>query len=1179
MKTVYALFVGINQYQGGVTALNGCVNDVKSVHQFLEARARSEQWDFKPLVLTSGDPDNPREIRPTRQKVIDSFRKHLTQAGPDDVALFYYSGHGSQEQAPREFWHLEPDHLNETLVCMDSRTDDGWDLADKELAGLIAEVAAKDPHILVVLDACHSGSGTRDLEGEGVRLASVDQRQRPLNTYLKSAQAARAVGSGPDLSKPQQGSDWFALPQGRHVVFAACRPEQKARERRMPDGQVHGLLTFFLLETLRQVGPALSYREVFSRVSALVRNAVTEQNPLLEASQTGDLDQPFLGGAVQPQEPYYSIEHQNANGWVLQAGAIQGIAGPAFDETTRLAVFPLGVAIRPGDKLSGALGFAQVEQVFGAWSKLSLDFAANPAETYKAVVAATPLPPVQVCLAGDDETALKAYRKLKPSLLVRETAERSAADLLLQADRSGEVYHLQRAGDLQALRVEVPKDDPQLVRIKLEHMAQWQQLLRLDNTQTRLPRDAVRMEVYRYNPKTKKGEKFSDLSQVSLPYNPQAGEEAACLQIRLVHTGKVSVPLFCMLVDLAEDFSVYSGQEMFGKGVWLQKKGDEAWTTSPNGEKYFETFIPDELVAQGVSRTTDVFKLIVSTDESDATLLQQAALEVVASARDLKDAGKPASTLDRLLRRFASRAARPAGAGDKLSDWYTTQATVSIERLGDGVAVPAAGKSASLADGALSVAGHPGLRGAKVALLPFGEGKRDLGNLALPAALRSLPGQVQPFELRPSRGGDAGSSVLVLSDVADTSAVNPQQPLVFSATGQSLGQGEYVLPVAFDPEAQVYLPLGIGFSGEDGVTIRIDRLTAPTGDSRSIGGTIKLFLQKVIGEKIDLEKFGLDDNTTRLAAFSLDANGQGVYDDSPLTLKEQVGKARRILLCLHGITGDTLRMATAAFGLQPHPAGLPKLADHYDLILTWDYENINTPIEETAAKLKQALAAAGLGPNHGKTLHILAHSLGTMVTRYFVERDSGARVVQKAVLAGPPNAGTPWAVVEDYVLLGLAAGINGLTALVAPPAAIVTMVSTLGAIVTGAEKIDTTMDQIKPGSSFYRVLNSSDDPNVPYFVIAGNTSKIVYPSAKSAAGERQTLADLAQRLVSEKTRNNLLSLAFFNHPNDMAVSMKSMTSLPEKRQPEPVMVEVAVDHTAYFVTEIGLRAVTQALLG
>ncbi len=123
---------------------------------------------FEPLLLLDNNA--------TRQAVIDGFRQHLRKATQDDVALFYYSGYGSQEQSPPQFWYLEPDRLDETLVCWDSRLEDGWDLADKELAQLIAEVAANGPHIAVILDCCHSVSGTRAPEERvGVRRVPTDE--------------------------------------------------------------------------------------------------------------------------------------------------------------------------------------------------------------------------------------------------------------------------------------------------------------------------------------------------------------------------------------------------------------------------------------------------------------------------------------------------------------------------------------------------------------------------------------------------------------------------------------------------------------------------------------------------------------------------------------------------------------------------------------------------------------------------------------------------------------------------------------------------------------------------------------------------------------------------------------------------------------------------------------------
>ena len=96
-----------------------------------------------------------------RENGIAGFRKHLQQASESDVALFYFSGHGSQEYAHEVFWNVEPDRLNETLVCYDSRALGGWDLADKELNFLIKEVSNNNAHVVVILDCAHSGSGTR----------------------------------------------------------------------------------------------------------------------------------------------------------------------------------------------------------------------------------------------------------------------------------------------------------------------------------------------------------------------------------------------------------------------------------------------------------------------------------------------------------------------------------------------------------------------------------------------------------------------------------------------------------------------------------------------------------------------------------------------------------------------------------------------------------------------------------------------------------------------------------------------------------------------------------------------------------------------------------------------------------------------------------------------------------
>lgn len=219
---IYALLVGINHYDPSnyVPPLRGCNNDAKAMQAYLEGRVAQDNNQLHLKLLLNE--------QATRQAIIDGFRDHLCQADPDDVAFFYYAGHGSQENAPEEFWQIEPDHLDETLVCYDSRTDDSWDLADKELAKLIAEVAANNPHIVVILDCCHSGSGTRDplLSTEATRRAPIDTRQRPLSSFIVFPSELPKAPTTRSLNTPTSG--WYM--HGRHILMAACRDIELSKE-------------------------------------------------------------------------------------------------------------------------------------------------------------------------------------------------------------------------------------------------------------------------------------------------------------------------------------------------------------------------------------------------------------------------------------------------------------------------------------------------------------------------------------------------------------------------------------------------------------------------------------------------------------------------------------------------------------------------------------------------------------------------------------------------------------------------------------------------------------------------------------------------------------------------------------------------------------------------------------
>ncbi|MBD0336836.1 MAG: caspase family protein, partial [Cyanobacteria bacterium Co-bin13] len=115
VRNVYAFLVGIDQYPSPLTSLRGCVNDIETFEQYLHGWIRDNPgYALQP-------PHRLINQQATRQAVIAGFRTYLSQAQSSDVALFYYSGHGSQAPSPPQFWTIEPDRFNETLVCWDSR--------------------------------------------------------------------------------------------------------------------------------------------------------------------------------------------------------------------------------------------------------------------------------------------------------------------------------------------------------------------------------------------------------------------------------------------------------------------------------------------------------------------------------------------------------------------------------------------------------------------------------------------------------------------------------------------------------------------------------------------------------------------------------------------------------------------------------------------------------------------------------------------------------------------------------------------------------------------------------------------------------------------------------------------------------------------------------------------------
>ena len=367
-------------------------------------------------------------------------------------------------------------------------------------------------------------------------------------------------------------------------------------------------------------------------------------------------------------------------------------------------------------------------------------------------------------------------------------------------------------------------------------------------------------------------------------------------------------------------------------------------------------------------------------------------------------------------------------------------------------------------------------------------------------------------------------NVLELSGVNDPALVTPDSPLRVTIP-RPLGPGEHVLPVAFDGE--FYLPLGRAEAAGGETRVILERLPRPTeAETRSLGGALRILFQKVVARA-----FGTEYRYPILAAAEVGEDFQVRYEPDPAVVRARVQQANRIALFVHGIIGDTREMAASL-----RRAGV---ADRYDLVLTFDYENLQDPIAETARALKGRLEAVGLGPDHGKALDIVAHSMGGLVSRWFIEREGGNRVVRRLVMLGTPNGGSPWPRVQDWATTALAVGLNELSK-VAWPA------SVLAGLVQAVEAVDVTLDQMVPDSDFLKDLLRQPRPEDPLHHDRGQ--HVADPGDDGGRERRSRLRRLLARLWSDRTKYDLADLFFGGSENDIAVSLDSMRHLAEGRR-------------------------------
>ena len=102
---------------------------------------------------------------------------------------------------------------------------------------------------------------------------------------------------------------------------------------------------------------------------------------------------------------------------------------------------------------------------------------------------------------------------------------------------------------------------------------------------------------------------------------------------------------------------------------------------------------------------------------------------------------------------------------------------------------------------------------------------------------------------------------------------------------------------------------------------------------------------------------------------------------------------------------------------------------------------------------------------------------------------------------------------------------------------------------------------MNPTSEFITTLNTSDDPGVPYTILAGDIRDFEEASDEFAA-----------KLIAKVGSGIVFDTLYRDAGHDIAVSLDSIRSVPDVRDPAPQKTNVICHHLNYFVSEAGLRA-------
>ncbi|HPD60311.1 MAG TPA: caspase family protein, partial [Thermodesulfobacteriota bacterium] len=239
----------------------GCVNDVTNIRDIL----------LKYFGFTTKDIRVLTDERATRKNILSRLSWLVGKARAGDCLLFHYSGHGSQI-IDRDGDELK-DRMDE-IICPHDMDWDGNFITDDDLRNQFKNLS-QEVNLEVLLDSCHSGTGTREMMGITALPMELSFKPRFLPPPVDIA--CRADDDDIEVRRLLKGNNPL-----NHVLFAGCRDNQTSADAYI-NGSYNGAFTYYLAKHLRDMQGNISRSELIKRVRASLKFNGFSQVPQLEA--------------------------------------------------------------------------------------------------------------------------------------------------------------------------------------------------------------------------------------------------------------------------------------------------------------------------------------------------------------------------------------------------------------------------------------------------------------------------------------------------------------------------------------------------------------------------------------------------------------------------------------------------------------------------------------------------------------------------------------------------------------------------------------------------------------------------------------------------------------------------------------------------------------------------------